>query len=111
MVSKEWCKAAKEDLHHRKWVHAGGYLQCEIVVWDNPQDQAPHHDPRARPDKNFGCLVELWAITCTAFFGFFHLGELILDAKNAFNPTVDFALRDVVVDNQENPQMIRIHAT
>ena len=53
--------------------------------------------------------VELWAIACTAFFGFFHLGELLLDVRNTFNPTVDLAWGDIVVDNQENPQMLRIH--
>ena len=37
------------------------------------------------------------------------MGELLLDARNAFNPTVDLAWGDIVVDNQENPQMLRIH--
>ena len=49
--------------------------------------------------------VELWAITCTAFC----LGELLLDARNTFNPTVDLAWGAIAVDNQENPQMLRIH--
>ena len=37
------------------------------------------------------------------------MGELLLDARNAFNPTVDLAWGDIAVDNQENPQMLRIH--
>ena len=53
--------------------------------------------------------VEHWAIAYTAFFGFFRLGELLLDARNTFNPTVDLAWGDIAVDNQENPQMLRIH--
>ena len=53
--------------------------------------------------------VVLWAIACTAFFGFFRLGELLMDVKDAFNPAVNLAWGDVAVDNNENPQMIRIH--
>lgn len=53
--------------------------------------------------------VALWAISCSAFFGFFRLGELLPDSRNAFNAAVDLAWGDVAVDNQDNPQMVRIH--
>ena len=50
--------------------------------------------------------VVIWAIACTAFFGFFRLGEFLMDVKDAFNPAVNLAWGDVAVDNQENPQKI-----
>ena len=90
---------------------AGRYLSSKTVAWDTTQDHTPHHNPHAFPDKNSGHFynprkVVLWAIACTAFFGFFGLGELLMDAKDAFNPAVNLAWGDVAVDNQENPQMI-----
>ena len=53
--------------------------------------------------------VVLWATACTTFFGFFRLGELLMDVKDAFNPALNLAWGDVAVDNQENPEMIQIH--
>ena len=53
--------------------------------------------------------VLLWAISCTAFFGFFRLGELLVDSLEAFNPATGLAWGDVAVDSESNPTMIRIH--
>ena len=36
----------------------------------------------AYPEK-----LVLWAVCCTAFFGFFRLGELLLTSRSDFNPT------------------------
>ena len=38
-------------------------------------------DQAANPNR-----VVLWAIACTAFFGFFHLGELLLHSKTEYYP-------------------------
>ena len=49
------------------------------------------------------------AIATTAFFGFFHLGELFPTSAAAFNATTDLAWGDVAVDNRRNPRMLQIH--
>jgi hypothetical protein len=51
----------------------------------------------------------LWAVSCTAFFGFFRLGELLLDSPTAFNPTLHLAWGDVAVDDPSEPKMVKIH--
>ncbi len=51
----------------------------------------------------------LWAIACTAFFGFFRLGELLPEPSRSFDPTVSLTWGDVAADNQNQPTMIRIH--
>ena len=53
--------------------------------------------------------VVTWAVTCTAFFGFFRLGELLPLSSSSFNATMDLAWGDVAVDNRTNPRMIQIH--
>ena len=53
--------------------------------------------------------VVLWAISCTAFFGFFRLGELLPHSAKEFRPTTDLAWGDVAVDDRSNPSMICIH--
>ena len=49
----------------------------------------------------------LWAIACTAFFGFFRLGELLLESQSAFSQTLHLAWGDVAVDNPQTPKMVR----
>ena len=59
-----------------------------------------------------GCYPEktlLWAVCCTAFFGFFRLGELLVDNPKAFCSATDLAWGDIAVDNPAAPQMVRIH--
>ena len=52
--------------------------------------------------------VLIWAVTCTAFFVFVRLGELLLETTTQFRPTVHLAWGDVAVDNQASPSMIRV---
>ena len=51
----------------------------------------------------------LWAVACTAFFGFFRLGELLLTNRTAFNPQLHLAWGDMAIDNPHSPQMLRFH--
>ena len=53
--------------------------------------------------------VVLWAIACTAFFGFFRLGELLPEKAAPANPALAFSWDDVAIDDQANPQVIRLH--
>ena len=47
----------------------------------------------------------LWVVACTAFFGFFRLGELLLDAQTAFNPAIHLAWGNIGVNNPAHPSM------
>ena len=51
----------------------------------------------------------LWAVACTAFFGFFRLGELCPATASQVQPTASIMWGDVAVDSRENPTMVRIH--
>ena len=51
----------------------------------------------------------IWAVCCTAFFGFFRLGELLLDSQSAFAQHTHLAWGDVAVDDPGNPKMLRFH--
>ena len=50
--------------------------------------------------------VVLWAVACTAFFGFFRLGELLLETTTS---TTGITWGDVAVDSHSAPRMIQIH--
>ena len=52
--------------------------------------------------------VLLWAVACTALFGFFRLGELLLESPTSFNSAASLAWGDVTVDNQTTPTTVRI---
>ena len=58
----------------------------------------------ANPEK---CL--LWAVCCSAFFGFFRLGELLPPSRSGVDPAGYLTWGDVAVDNQEKPTMVRFH--
>ena len=53
------------------------------------------------PDK-----AVFWAVASAALFGFFRLGELLLDAPSQFNPAT---WGDVAVDSHTNPSMVQFH--
>jgi len=51
----------------------------------------------------------LWGISCTAFFGFFRLGELLPASTSVEQDTAVVKWSDVSVDKRERPTMIQIH--
>ena len=53
--------------------------------------------------------VVLWAIACTAFFGFFRLGELLVESADRFHSTTDLAWGDVAADCATYLSMLRVH--
>lgn len=65
-----------------------------------------HHllAPSAHPDK-----VALWAIACTAFFGFFRMGELLPASATAFNQRTHLAWGDIALDSAVSPRSVKIH--
>ena len=58
----------------------------------------------SHPEKSL-----LWAVCCTAFFGFFRLGELLLESATAFRQSLHLAWGDIAIDDQANPHMVCIH--
>ena len=58
----------------------------------------------SRPDR-----VLIWAVAATAFFGFFRLGELLVDAPKNYSPATDLSWGDVSVDDRASPTMVKIH--
>ena len=47
------------------------------------------------------------AVYCTASFGFFRLGGLLLLSRDAFSPRLHLAWGDVAVDDVRRPRMVR----
>ena len=45
---------------------------------------------------------------CTAFFGFFRLGELLQSLQAHFNPELHLSWGDMAVDNPQNPKMLKL---
>ena len=62
------------------------------------------HARSSNPEK-----VVLWAIACSAFFGFSRLGELLPASVGAFNPATCLAWGDVAVNNVARPTMVKFH--
>ena len=50
-----------------------------------------------------------WAIAVTAFFGFFRLGELLLESEASYNPSLHLSWGDVAIDARSATSMIKIH--
>lgn len=61
---------------------------------------------RATPNPE---TVVIWAIACSAFFGFFRLGELLLDSPSTYNPNTCLSWGDVAVDSRVAPSKVQIH--
>ena len=72
-------------------VHILGRIREALVTSTDPND------------------VVVWAIACTAFFGFFRLGELLPETPTSCNMVTDLAWGDVAVDNHTNPRMVQLH--
>ncbi len=51
----------------------------------------------------------LWAVACTAFFGFFRLGELLPSSTSTWMAETDLAWGDVAVDSLTSPSMVQVH--
>ena len=60
--------------------------------------------PSQHPEKHV-----LWAVACTAFFGFFRLGELLPESANAYKQETHLSWGDVAVDCHDHPKMVQIH--
>ncbi len=51
----------------------------------------------------------VWAVACTAFFGFFRLGELLPSSAASWMVTTDLAWGDVAVDSLTEPRIVQVH--
>ena len=53
--------------------------------------------------------ILVWAIASLAFFGFFRLGELLLNSPVQYEAAIHLSWGDVAVDNPRSPSMIKVH--
>ena len=53
--------------------------------------------------------ILMWAICCTAFFGFLRCSEFTVPKETDYDPNVHLSYADVAVDCKSNPRMIQIH--
>ena len=63
----------------------------------------------ALEESDLGNKLVWWAICCTAFFGFFRRGELLVDTPATFCQATDLAWGDIAVDDLTNPRMLCVH--
>ena len=53
--------------------------------------------------------ILMWAVCCTAFFGFLRCSEFTVPKEQDYNPTVHLSYADVAVDCKKDPQILQIH--
>ena len=63
-----------------------------------------HLESSSHPHKEL-----MWAVACTAFFGFFCMGELLPESTTVDQSSPVIVWSDVAVDNRESPAIVRIH--
>ena len=66
--------------------------------------QVKHHLSLLPEDER----AVVWCIACTAFFGFFRLGELLPDSIHAYHPATSLSWGDVAVDSHVKPRMVQV---
>ena len=54
-------------------------------------------------------IVMLWAACCTAFFGFFRMGEITAPSTSGLKGGHCVSVGDIAVDDPLNPSLVRIH--
>ena len=50
----------------------------------------------------------LWAVCCTAFFGFTRSGEFTVPSSSLYNPDQHLSMRDVAINNHCSPSLVAI---
>ena len=65
------------------------------------------HDTLVRSSHPEKQLV--WAVASLAYFGFFRLGELLVDTADEYDLAVHLSWGDVAVDNRTSPSMVKVH--
>ena len=53
-------------------------------------------------------VIMLWAACCTAFFGFFRVGEITIPSADGFDTHRHLAFQDIATDSVQSPRLIRI---
>ena len=52
--------------------------------------------------------ILLWAVCCTAFFGFMRSGEFTVPSSSLYNPDQHLSMKDVAIDNYCSPSLVAI---
>ena len=52
--------------------------------------------------------ILMWAVCCTAFFGFLHCSEFTIPTQHSYDPEVPLSIDDLAVDSIVTPSLIKI---
>ena len=52
--------------------------------------------------------IMMWAACCLAFFGFLRSSEFTVPSQETYDNEVHLSLKDIAVDNNTNPQLLRV---
>ena len=97
-----------------KWVQAG-ISRARMLKGSPPRIRLPitaHILERIRTALMASANPEkhaIWVVAASAFFRFFHLGELLPDSVSSYNPVTSLSWGDVSVDSHTDAQMIQFH--
>ncbi|KAL5486580.1 hypothetical protein EMCRGX_G019082 [Ephydatia muelleri] len=92
-----------------------GIRRCKVLGGKSPRKRLPITTTVLRrieaPLKEDNALEAsaFWAIAVTAFFGFFRLGELLVETEADYTPALHLSWGDVAVDVQSKASMVKIH--
>jgi len=53
--------------------------------------------------------ILIWAVCCTAFFGFLRCSEFTVPTEQDYDPNVHLSFADVAVDCKKDPQIIQLY--
>ena len=53
--------------------------------------------------------ILMWAVCCTAFFGFLRCSEFTVPKEQDYNPSIHLSYADVAVDSKIDPRIVQIY--
>ena len=92
-----------------------GIRRCKVLAGKSPRTRLPITTTVLRrieaplKECNAQDASAIWAIAVTAFFGFFRLGELLVETESDYNPALHLSWGDVAVDAHFEASMVKIH--
>ena len=92
-----------------------GIRRCKVLGGKPPRTRLPITTTVLRrieaplKECNAQDASAIWAIAVTAFFGFFRLGELLVETESDYNPALHLSWGDVAVDAHSEASMVKIH--
>ena len=92
-----------------------GIRRCRVLGGKPPRTRLPITATVLRrieaplKEHNGQDASAFWAIAVTAFFGFFRLGELLVESESDYTPALHLSWGNVAVDAHSETSMVKIH--